>query len=46
LRVGDFRVFYDIETQTDDNVESEVVILAIGVKKGNQVCIGGEEEDL
>jgi len=33
-----FRVFYDI------NIESnEVHILAIGVKEGNRVFIGGEE---
>jgi mRNA-degrading endonuclease RelE of RelBE toxin-antitoxin system len=46
LRAGDFRVFYDVETQTDNIAEPEVVILAIGVKKGSQVWIGGEEQDL
>ncbi len=41
LRVGDFRVFYDI------NVEEEsVVILAVGHKVHNKLFIGGEEIEL
>ncbi len=37
LRIGDFRVYYDI-----DEEESIVDIRAIGIKEGNQVRIGGE----
>ena len=33
-----FRVFYDVDTQ-----ERRVEVLAIGVKEGNQLFIGGEE---
>ena len=41
LRVGDFRVFYDI------NVEEEsVVTLAVGHKVHNKLFIGGEEIEL
>ncbi len=38
LRVGDFRVFYDV-------LESEAVVLihAIGVKSHNRLTVGGEE---
>jgi mRNA-degrading endonuclease RelE of RelBE toxin-antitoxin system len=36
-----FRVFYDV-----NRAESEVHILAIGIKRRNRLCIGGEEVDL
>jgi mRNA-degrading endonuclease RelE of RelBE toxin-antitoxin system len=36
-----FRVFYDIEVE-----RNEVYILAIGVKEGNRLFIGGEEVEL
>jgi mRNA-degrading endonuclease RelE of RelBE toxin-antitoxin system len=38
LRVGDFRVFYDVEEE-----HVVVLIVAIGVKKRNKLYIGGEE---
>lgn len=38
LRIGNLRVYYDIETSP----EPVVYILAVGVKEGNQVRIGGE----
>ena len=38
LRVGDFRVFYDVIAD-----ESQVAIIAIGVKKHNKLLIAGEE---
>jgi mRNA-degrading endonuclease RelE of RelBE toxin-antitoxin system len=44
LRFGQgnrFRVFYEINVE-----ESEVVILAIGVKEGNKLHIAGEEIEL
>ena len=37
LRIGDFRVYYDV-----DEEESIVDIRAVGIKEGNQVRIGGE----
>jgi mRNA-degrading endonuclease RelE of RelBE toxin-antitoxin system len=53
LRVGHLRVFYDVLTpDTDDRLdnqptgESTVSILAIGIKKGNRLLIGGEEIEL
>jgi mRNA-degrading endonuclease RelE of RelBE toxin-antitoxin system len=36
-----FRVFYEIDHQ-----HSEVYILAIGVKEGNRLIVGGEEVEL
>ena len=42
LRIGDLRVYYDIEEEP----EKRVTILAIGVKHGNRVIIGGEEYEL
>lgn len=42
LRIGNLRVYYDIE----EGPESTVWIDAIGVKKGNAVYIGGEKVDL
>ena len=41
LRVGDFRVFYDINSD-----QEIVVVLAIGKKTHNILRIGGEEIDL
>ncbi len=41
LRIGNFRVYYDI-----DEEESIVDIRAIGIKKGNQICINQEIIDL
>lgn len=38
LRLGNLRIYYDIE----DTSEPTVYILAIGVKEGNQVRIGGD----
>lgn len=38
LRLGELRVYYDIE----DEPEPVVYVLAVGVKEGNQVRIGGE----
>jgi mRNA-degrading endonuclease RelE of RelBE toxin-antitoxin system len=42
LRIGDLRVYYDIEEEP----VSRVLILAIGVKQRNHVSIGGEEVEL
>lgn len=44
LRLGPnnrFRVFYEV-----DQEQGEVYILAIGVKRGNRLFIGGEEVEL
>ena len=41
LRIGDFRVYYDV-----DEEESIVDIRAVGIKEGNQVRIGGEIVEL
>lgn len=42
LRVGVLRVFYEADT-----VESDLVnILAIGIKKGNQLIVAGKEFQL
>ena len=38
LRIGNFRVYYEISEQP----EATVTILAIGVKERNRVRIGGE----
>ena len=46
LRVGDYRIFYDVEPAVDEAGEPEVVILAIGIKTGNRVLIGDEEHEL
>jgi mRNA-degrading endonuclease RelE of RelBE toxin-antitoxin system len=51
LRVGDFRVFYDI-LQADDAGgheefdEPTVSVLAVGLKRGSRLVIGGEEVEL
>ncbi len=41
MRVGDFRVFYDIDLENDI-----VIILAIGKKNHNVLRIGDEEVEL
>jgi hypothetical protein len=46
LRVGDYRVFYDPELVAEEAEKAEVVILAIGLKIGNQIWIGGKEHRL
>ena len=42
LRIGDLRIYYEIQ----DEPESQVTILAIGIKGHNCVIIGGEEIEL
>jgi hypothetical protein len=42
MRVGDLRVFYDIET-LDERV---VLVRAVGLKRHNTLFIGGEEFEL
>jgi len=42
LRIGDLRVYYEIE----DEPEPKVTVLAVGYKDRNRVLIGGEEFDL
>ncbi|PJB71895.1 MAG: plasmid stabilization protein ParE, partial [Armatimonadetes bacterium CG_4_9_14_3_um_filter_58_7] len=37
LRIGDLRVYYDVETEP----EAKVIVLAIGIKERNRVLIGG-----
>jgi mRNA-degrading endonuclease RelE of RelBE toxin-antitoxin system len=39
LRVGDFRVFYDI-------IEHKIIVVAVGKKTHNRLVIGGEEVEL
>jgi hypothetical protein len=41
LSIGDLRVYYDVteELQT-------VTVVAVGIKRGNRVSIGGEEKQL
>ena len=46
LRVGDYRVFYDIEPITEEASEPRVVVLAIGLKTGSRFLIGDEEHQL
>ncbi|MCX6361009.1 MAG: type II toxin-antitoxin system RelE/ParE family toxin [Armatimonadetes bacterium] len=41
LRVGDVRVFYDVSHDPD-----VVLVVAVGVKQGSQLRIGGEVVDL
>jgi mRNA-degrading endonuclease RelE of RelBE toxin-antitoxin system len=41
LRVGDFRIFYDVRRQVRN-----VVVLAIGEKQHNRLFVGGEEIEL
>lgn len=42
LRLGTLRVYYDVEEQP----EQRVIIVAVGVKEGNRVRIGGEVIEL
>ena len=42
LRIGALRVYYEV----DETPEPKVFVLAVGVKKGNRVRIGGEEIQL
>jgi mRNA-degrading endonuclease RelE of RelBE toxin-antitoxin system len=42
LRIGSLRVYYDVE----DAPESKVIVVAVGIKEGNRVRIGGEVIDL
>ncbi len=41
LRVGDFRVFYDVEA-----TEAVVTVKAVGEKQGDKLILRGEEFDL
>lgn len=41
LRLGDLRVFYDIEGRSEES--GAVVVNAVGKKVGNRFVIGGEE---
>ena len=42
LRLGDLRVYYDVE----DDPEPKVLIRAVGLKERNRVLIGNEEIEL
>ncbi len=42
LRLGTLRAYYDVEEQP----EQRVIIVAVGVKEGNRVRIGGEVIEL
>jgi hypothetical protein len=42
LRVGDLRVYYDVQTHPD----RVVYVNAVGIKRGNRVFVGGVEVDL
>lgn len=54
LRIGELRVFYDVEvreertasTPVEEREESTVSILAVGEKQGNTLKIGGKEVTL
>ncbi len=46
LRIGDLRVYYDVHPATGETTDPEVIILAVGRKRGNQIWIGGEEYKL
>jgi hypothetical protein len=54
LRVGDFRVFYDIEqadtgqadTEQAEPSEAVVKIVAVGYKQGSKLFVHGEEYEL
>jgi mRNA-degrading endonuclease RelE of RelBE toxin-antitoxin system len=41
LRVGDYRIFYDL-----NHDDQAVVVVAVGQKSHNQLRIGGEEIEL
>lgn len=42
LRIGDLRVYYDIQ----EGPEPRVTIVAVGIKDRNRLLIGGEEVQL
>ena len=42
LRVGDLRIYYDVE----DEPERKVLIRAVGIKERNRVRIGGKEFEI
>lgn len=42
LRIGDLRVYYDVE----EGPEPKVLIRAVGIKERNRVRIGGKEFEL
>jgi hypothetical protein len=42
LRIGNLRVYYDIEEQP----EARAMVVAVGKKIRNRVIIGGEEVEL
>lgn len=42
LRIGDLRVYYDVQEEP----QKVVTVLAVGIKVGNRVVIGGEEVEL
>lgn len=51
LRIGDFRVFYEIlrSEESDDEQQPDeptVAILAVGLKRGNRLFIEDEEVEL
>jgi mRNA-degrading endonuclease RelE of RelBE toxin-antitoxin system len=48
LRIGELRVYYDIEEGhvVEDKPEPRVLILAVGIKDRNRLMIGGEEVKL
>jgi mRNA-degrading endonuclease RelE of RelBE toxin-antitoxin system len=48
LRIGDLRVYYDIQEDyvVEDNPEPRVLILAVGIKDRDRLMIGGEEVNL
>ncbi len=45
LRVGDFRVYYDVE-EREESEDASIEVLAIGRKQRNRVFIGGKEIEL
>ncbi len=48
LRIGDLRVYYDVQgaSEVEEPSESRVFILAVGIKDRNRLIIGGEEVKL
>ena len=42
LRIGNLRVYYDVE----DEPEAVVIVKAVGIKDRSRVTIGGEEVEL
>jgi hypothetical protein len=41
LRIGDLRAYSDVT-----EAPQTVTVVAVGIKRGNHVCIGGEEKPL